>query len=330
MTFHLDITDAHQSLSTLCRKIKPSGLRSRLPGHGLWLALLFAVIPGVAAPRRTPYTFAMVEFQSGHFQQARQALEEALRRSPATATAEMEMLVARCDFELGDLNGATAHAEQAVRIDPTNAQYHLWLGRMVGSEAGRERSVTLAMKTRKEFEEAVKLAPSNADARRALMEYYLDAPWILGGSKAKAEEQAAAISQIDPIEGLLARARMDQAAGQPHQADSDYRQAIQAKPQRLGPYFEAANFYLRRHDADGLTQAVEGAAAVNASDPRIEYYRGVAHVLAGTQLASAQRELEDYLANAQARRNFPSHADALSWLGKLYERTRRTQLAVQQ
>jgi len=295
-----------------------------------WLGLLAlcAALPSTSAPLDAPYAFAMIQFRSGHFHQARLALEDALRRSPADATAEM--LLARCDYELGDLKGAVAHAEAAVQIEPGNPQDHLWLGRMAGREADRERSLTLAVKTRKEFEKAVSLAPDNAEARRALMEYYLDAPWILGGSKAKAQQQAEAIARIDPVEGWLARAQLDQASGQFPQADADYQHAIQAKPQRVGPYFEAADFYLDRQNAAGIDLAVEAAAAVDPSDPRINYYRGVAGVLAGSHLASAERELKAYLAGSPARRDFPSHSAALSWLGELYERLGKTQLAVKQ
>ncbi|HLI30503.1 MAG TPA: tetratricopeptide repeat protein, partial [Terriglobia bacterium] len=168
------------------------------------------------------------------------------------------------------------------------------------------------------------------EARRALMEYYLDAPWILGGSKAKAQRQAQAIARIDQVGGWLARAQLDQASGQFQQANADYQHAIQAKPKRVGPYFEAADFYLDRQDAAGLDLAVKAAASVDPSDPRINYYRGVANVLAGSHLASTERELKAYLAGSSARRNFPSHAAALSWLGKLYERLGKTQLAVEQ
>lgn len=318
----------HRALGARSSKLRPANLRIALQVGWLGLFMFCAALLAAAAPLDAPYAFAMTQFRSGNFQQARIALENALRRSPADATAEM--LLARCDYELGDLNGAVAHAEEAVRIDPANAQTHLWLGRMVGRKADRERNLMLAVKTRKEFKKAVSLAPSNTEAHRALMEYYLDAPWILGGSKAKAKDQAEIIARLDPVEGWLARAQMDEASGQSQQADFDYRQVIHSKPQRVGPYFEAADFYLARQDASGLKQAVEAAAEVDSTDIRINYYRGVAHVLAGSQLASAQHELKDYLAVAPARRDFPSHAEALSWLGKLYERIGKAQLAVEQ
>lgn len=309
-------------------KLRLSSRQGILRTGLLALLALCLVFPAAAAAINAPYAFAVIQFRLGHFKQARQTLEDALQRFPGDAAAEM--LLARCDYTLGDLNGAVAHAETAVRIDPGNAQDHLWLGRIVGREANREHSLTLAIKTRKEFEKAVNLSPTDAEARRALMEYYLDAPWLLGGSKAKAQEQAKAIAQINPVEGWLARAQLDKDAGRWQEADADYQQAIQSKPQRVDPYFEAADFYVDRRDATGIKRAVEAAAAVNPSDRRIEYYRGVADVLAGSNLAAAERELKAYVAAAPALRDVPSRVEALSWLGKLYERMGKRQLALEQ
>ncbi len=289
---------------------------------------LCLVFPGVAAALGAPYAFAAIQFQLGHFRQARQALEDALQRFPGDATAEM--LLARCDYTLGDVRGATAHAEAAVRIDPGNAENHLWLGRILGREANREHSVTLALRTKREFEKAVSLSPKDAEARRALMEYYLDAPWLLGGSKAKAHEQAEAIARISPVEGWLAQAQLDEKAGRWQQEDADYRLVIRSKPQSVDPYFEAADFYVGRRDIRGLRQAVEAAAALNTTDRRIDYYRGVADVLAGSDLISAERELKLYVAKASALQDVPSRAEALSWLGTVYERMGNKRLALQQ
>jgi len=48
--------------------------------------------------------------------------------------------------------------------------------------------------------------PANLLARRDLLEFYLSAPWFLGGGKDKGWRQAGAIAAIDPVEGCLARA----------------------------------------------------------------------------------------------------------------------------
>ena len=43
--------------------------------------------------------------------------------------------------------------------------------------------------------------------RRALAEFYAEAPWIVGGSEDGAKQQVDAIAAMDPVQGHLARAR---------------------------------------------------------------------------------------------------------------------------
>jgi tetratricopeptide (TPR) repeat protein len=95
--------------------------------------------------------------------------------------------------------------EKAVLLDEHNSEYHLWLGRACGYQAQRASVLwqfPLARRVRKHFERAVELNPDNVDARADLAEYYLKAPWFLGGGKEKAETQAHEISQRNLAEGL--------------------------------------------------------------------------------------------------------------------------------
>lgn len=302
----------------------------RIPSVCFLLAALCCLVPlaGRAAPPAPPYEEALSQFQSGKFREATATLHSALEQH--SKSAAFQLLLARCYYELTDWNRAASHAESAVRLDPSNSEAHLWLGRIDGRRAERDHSLSLAVKTRKEFETAVSLAPGNVEARRALMEFYLQAPWILGGSKDKARKQAASIAALDPVEGALARAHLDEQTGKNDQAAAEYRSAISMKPDRLGPYFEAADFYLRRHDRQGVEDAVKAAVEIHAPDPRLDYYRGVVGVLDGSRLQQAEQELKSYLKQPSRRQDYPSHASALNWLGRLYERWGKTQLAAQQ
>ncbi len=302
-----------------------AGVRSALRA-----VLLFCFIPLCvwAAPPHSPYNLALVEFQSGNFRQASTTLESALQQDPDSAS--VQLLLARCYYELKDWGQAVSYAESAKKIEPQDAEIHLWLGRIYGREAEQEHSLELAVKTRKEFEQAVSLDPSNVDAHRDLMTFYLEAPWVLGGGKAKALKQAEAIGTLDPVEGALARAHYYETLGQAPQAAAEFNKAVQLKPGKPGPYFEAANFYESRGDAAGMKTAVEAAAKVSPADPRLHYYRGAAEVMAGKQLVEAERELKSYLALPRRPAGYPSQASALSWLGQVYERSGRPQLAAEE
>jgi tetratricopeptide (TPR) repeat protein len=162
------------------------------------------------------------------------------------------------------------------------------------------------------------------------MEFYLDAPFILGGGKDKGWDQATAIAALDAVEGCLARGYYWRKAGKLDQAEAEYAKVLELKPARPDPYFELAGYYERRQDASRLETAIEAAARVAPSDYRLAYYRGVAGVLAGKQLAEAEQFLKTYLATAPLRQDFPSFAAAHTWLGRLYEARGRNSLAAEQ
>jgi tetratricopeptide (TPR) repeat protein len=81
--------------------------------------------------------------------------------------------------------------EKLVALEPQNSNFHHWLGKCYGriaETASWLKAISLAKKTRKEFEMAVELDEKNFDALEDLIQYYLEAPGFLGGSKKKAKE----------------------------------------------------------------------------------------------------------------------------------------------
>ncbi|MGH9702779.1 MAG: hypothetical protein ACRD4K_05350, partial [Candidatus Acidiferrales bacterium] len=70
--------------------------------------------------------------------------------------------------------------------------------------------------------------------------------------------------------------------------------------------------------------------AVNSSDPRLAYYRGVAGVIEGANLGEAEQYLKSFLASTPDRSDWPSHAAAREWVGKLYEKMGRRMEAAEQ
>ena len=128
-----------------------------------WLPLALALGSGPARPAQMLYQQGIAQFQSGHFQEAVEELR------------------------------------QAVRLAPGNARYHDALGRAYGrvaQRAGWIHAMLLAVKTRKEFEKAVHLDGTNVEALRDLMQFYRQAPGILGGSDRKADALQQRISEL--------------------------------------------------------------------------------------------------------------------------------------
>src|SRR5215467_1270191 len=265
-----------------------------------------------------PLAIARAQFERGDYRAAITTLSSAIDAN--AGDAELWHWRSRCYLELRDYARALADGERAVTERPGDSEFHRWLGRAYGGAAEQKRSFSMARKVRAAFEEAVRLDPSNIAARRDLMEFYVEAPWIVGGDKRKALEQVDAIARIDVVAGHLARAVFWARTHRLDAAEAEYQQILEARPDRIEPYLEVADFDESRGDAGRLASVVEQSASVAPSDIRLTYYRGVALVLANGNLTEAERILRVYLATAPRRSDWPSHADAHTWLGRLHER----------
>lgn len=261
---------------------------------------------------------AQRQFEAGNYGGAISTLQTVVSQNPSSA--EAYYWLGRSYYEIRDYDKAITQTEKAVSLESKNSLYHQWLGRAYGGKADRDRSFFMARKVKKEFLEAVRWNPSNLSARRDLEEYCIEAPWIVGGSKDEALAQVNAIAALDPIEGHLARAvYYRDAAKKPDLAENEYRIVLSSKPKWIEPYLEVADFFERQNRPSDIETAIQAGAQVSPSDARLAFYRGVADVLANANSASAERDLKSYLASTPDRSDWPSHARARVWLGRMYE-----------
>lgn len=302
------------------------GLRA---GVLLAAALSVAFFAGTSLWADSPAADGQRKVDSGDYRGAISVLQSAVSQNPSDAAAFYWL--GRAFYELRDYDNAIAAEEKAIALSTKNSVYHDWLGRAYGGKADKERSFLIAKKVKAEFENAVKLDPSNIDARRDLEEYCIDAPWIAGGSKDEAQQQADAIAVADPVEGHVARAVFDnEELKKPALAEAEYRQVLAAKSADIDVYLQAANFFINENKGSDVATALSAAAAVQPNDPRLAYYRGVVAVMTGGNSASAEVDLKSYIASTPSRSSWPSHAAARDWLGRLYQSQGNTAAAAEQ
>jgi tetratricopeptide (TPR) repeat protein len=109
------------------------------------------------------------------------------------------------------------------------------------------------------------------------------------------------------------------ASKKPELAEKEYLEVLSAKPRDMEAYFDAISFFVHQNKPAEVETAIQAAAQVNPNDPRLAYARGVSRVLSGTDLPRAEQYLKSYLASTPDRSDWPSHAGAREWLGRLYE-----------
>jgi tetratricopeptide (TPR) repeat protein len=152
-----------------------------------------------------------------------------------------------------------------------------------------------------------------------LISYLLNAPGFLGGGEDESLKQIQTLSVVDAVEGMLARAEYFTTRKKYDQAAAEYEKILKTDVHRTGVYMEVADFYRDRGDAAHMRVAVDAAAKLAPGDPRLDYYRGVALVLAQEDPAGAETRLRNYLQSVADSSQVPSHSSAHEWLGKLYE-----------
>lgn len=215
--------------------------------------------------------------------------------------------------------------EKAVAATPKNAEAHYLLGGAYGQlaqKASMFSQMSLASKAKSELETAVTLDPNHVDARFALLQFYMVAPGIAGGSEEKAIEQANEIKKRDALMGHRAWAFIFNRQKKSDQARAEYIAAVREQPNSPKTHIALAQFYINEKNFDGATHEAEMAVKL---DPN--YMPGwfwVGRTIAGTETNHARGEeaLHKYLAYTP-KPDEPGLHRAHFWLGQIYEKTGR-------
>lgn len=291
---------------------------------GLFLALV-AFTPALTTCAQSRLDSAKSLFDAGRYTEAQSILQT--ESSKSAQFAPLYYWLSRCAFELYNNDAAVTYAERAVALDYNNSTYHYFLGVASGHKAEHANwfsALGLARKTHLEFEEAVRLDPGNMEAQRDLISYYIVAPSIVGGGEDRAEENIAKLSAINPVQAHLAKIELNQARKKWTQAEAEGKAVLASKPREVKPYLEVAEYYEAREDATGIRTAITAIPQGLPVDVHVDYYRGVADVLAGDRIQEAEAMLKGYLSKEPPRREDHSPlSSAHSWLGRLYEKLGR-------
>lgn len=241
------------------------------------------------------------------------------------ATPEATFKSGQQALRQGNAEKAAELLEQAVKAQPNNADYHFWLGQAYGNQA-REASIfkqiSLAKKTKAEFERAVQLDPNHTDARFGLMEYYALAPGIAGGDMKKAEQQAAEIKRRDSLAGHRAWARLYARQKRPDLARKEFLEAIAEQPASAKPRYYYALSLMNEKNYQGAFEQLEAAVKVEPGYMPAYYLTGRLAAISGLNLARGRDFLNKYLTHKPAD-DEPALARAWYWIGMIYEKEGR-------
>src|SRR6266581_2084301 len=259
-------------------------------------------------------------FEASDYAKAIQMLQAAAAKEPSNG--DIQLLLAKSYLELQEHDAAIHSAEKAVALDPQSSLYHEWLGRAYGEKAdhaGWFSAISLAKKTRKEFQTAVELDNRNFSARQALIEFDCSAPGMVGGGEDKAQPHIKELMERDAAEGHYAagncrRQKKDFAA-----ADEEFTKALESNPKSAELIYDIGDYAIKRSQPERLLEVADTGERVAPGDRRGKFYRGVALVLKRENPEEAERLMKEYADKAPTRSGYPRPAAAHAWLGRLFE-----------
>ena len=144
-------------------------------------------------------------------------IERAVTVKLATDPNNADALIAKAELIITEgkeerLDEGSKFAEQCIAAHPQRSECFEALGNVLGTKAqigGIVSAMGYAGKIRDAFIKAVELDPKNYQARSSLLQYYLQAPGLVGGGKGKAQTLVVETNKVSPAAGGLMQATID-------------------------------------------------------------------------------------------------------------------------
>jgi tetratricopeptide (TPR) repeat protein len=213
--------------------------------------------------------------------------------------AETLYLMATIKQAFGDLDGAEKYAQRAVDANPKEAEYHYRLSEITGAKAQKAsvfHQIGLGRTFKKECDATLSINPNHVGALFNSMEFYLHAPGVIGGDKAKAHALAEKISKLDAQKGIQAEIEIANAEKQQSKVEDIIRNAVATfKPANFDGHLMLANWMVNQKEPN-YPEAMEHAQqAMHAHPDRVGSYSVIAGIYARQQKWA---ELDAILAQA--------------------------------
>jgi len=165
-----------------------------------------------------------------------------------------------------DADAAVRFTERAFALNAASGEIAHQLGdayAISAMKAGVFSKFGWAKKCKAAYEKAVELDPANIGARWSLMEYYKQAPGFVGGSFARAHEQAEAIAKLNAGAGRFAKSGVLAAEKKFDEAFAPYVSALAAEPPDYSALSQFGQLTMITHQrcADGI-QALQKCLAL--------------------------------------------------------------------
>jgi tetratricopeptide (TPR) repeat protein len=253
---------------------------------------------------------------------------EKLEQAKATLTplaqagdADAMLYLGRIAIEQSDGDEAVDWLELAIKKNDHSSLYYQWLGTaysVKGSAANPLSRVSLVSSMKQAMERSIALDSSNVESRVNLLQFYLQAPAMMGGGVDKAREQAAAIMARNPYQGRLANASIAENQKDSATVERTLRELGTAFPDSSAPAVQFAIYYYNAKRYDDSFRVLDDRLRRSPNDGAALYQLGRVGAVSGTKRDRAQWALNRFLLLPH-KRGTPSLAAAHWRIGMIHE-----------
>jgi tetratricopeptide (TPR) repeat protein len=242
---------------------------------------------------------------------------------PALAATDADLIAAgRAALDRGDADQAIAQLQKAVALNPDNPDAHYYLGVAYGrkvQDAGMFGGMSQIKKAKEEWQRTIELNPNSIDARLRLIEFYIMAPGIAGGSEEKAMEQAAEARKRDALAGHRAYAHIYTLQKKPDLAVKEMVEAVREQPKSAKAHYLLGNALLNQKDWKGSLHEYDMALSLDSAYMPAYFRIGQHAALSESNYVRGEEAVRKYL-GYQPAEDEPALARAWYWLGMIQEK----------
>ena len=219
-------------------------------------------------------------------------------------------------LDIGKLDDAEQHIEKAIELNAKDANVQFSYAEIMAKKAESAGIFSLSgyiKKVKKAFTAAVELAPTNSKYRRALIQFHINAPSILGGDIDEALKHSQELKEVDALSGTTALIHVYGKMGSDNKFNDELSNALQRFVDEPELYYQLGIYYQEQENFnEALTYFRQATNMATATDKQRDakysafFQVGRTSLFSNSNFHEGEKAMTQYLNEAVISPSMPS------------------------